>query len=84
MVWAVGERIWAAHEATQLVEQGEVVLGQVQGPLGLLPVQLLGLLEVLQVLVVRPDLDRGCAPSRKCHHSSRARTITSISLSWIT
>jgi hypothetical protein len=40
------------------VEQGKVELGQVQGPSGLLPVQLLRLLEVLQVLVVRPDLDR--------------------------
>jgi hypothetical protein len=52
-----GKRIQAAHEATRLVEQGEVKPGQVQGPPGLSPVQLLGLLEVLQVLVVRPDLD---------------------------
>jgi hypothetical protein len=39
------------------MEQGEVKPGQVQGPSGLPPVQLLRLLEVLQVLVGRPDLD---------------------------
>jgi hypothetical protein len=57
MVWAVGERVQTTHEATQLVEQGEVKPGQVQGPPGLPPVQLLQLLEVLQVLVVCPDLN---------------------------
>jgi hypothetical protein len=40
------------------VEQSEVETGQVQGPPGLLPSQLLQLLEVLQVLVVHPDLDQ--------------------------
>jgi hypothetical protein len=40
------------------MEQGKVELGQVQGPPGLPPVQLLRLLEVLQVLVVHLDLDR--------------------------
>jgi hypothetical protein len=53
-----GTVVWVAHEATRLVEQGEVEPGQVQGPSGLPPVQLLGLLEVLQILVVRPDLNR--------------------------
>jgi hypothetical protein len=52
------ERVWMSHEASRLMEQGEVEPGQVQGPSGLPPVQLLLLLEVLQVLVVCPDLDR--------------------------
>ena len=34
----------------------EVKLGKVQRPPSLLPVQLLGCMEVLKVLVVRPDL----------------------------
>jgi hypothetical protein len=58
VVWAAGEHIQATHEATRLVEQGEIEPGQVQGPPGLPPVQILRLLEVLQVLVIRPDLDR--------------------------
>jgi hypothetical protein len=58
VVRAAGERIRATHEVTRLVEQGKVEPGQVQGPPGLPPVQILRLLEVLQVLVVRPDLDR--------------------------
>jgi hypothetical protein len=58
MVRAMGERIWMTHETARLMEQGEVEPGQIQGPPGLLPVQLVRCLEVLQVLVVRPDLDR--------------------------
>jgi hypothetical protein len=57
----VGEHIWTTHEAARLVEQGEVEPGQVQGPSGLLPVQLGRLLEVLQVLMVHPDLDRSAS-----------------------
>src|SRR5271169_4938526 len=40
------------------MEEGEVEPGQVKGPSGLPPVEVLGLLEVLQVLVVGPNLYR--------------------------
>jgi hypothetical protein len=46
------------QEVARLVEQGEVEPGEVQESPCLPPVQLLRLLEVLQVLVVCPDLDR--------------------------
>jgi hypothetical protein len=58
MVRAMREHVQTTHEMAWLVEQGEVELGQVQGPPGLLLVQLLQLLELLQVLVVCPDLNR--------------------------
>jgi hypothetical protein len=55
---AVGQNFQAAYKAAGLVEGCNVKLGEIQGPLHLLPVQVLHLLEVLQVLVICPDLDR--------------------------
>ena len=61
----------------------EVKVGQVEGLSGLAPVELLGQLEVYQVLVVGPDLKLVLGTSRKCHHSSKTWMMTIISLSWI-
>jgi len=56
MVGSAGECIRLTHRPSGFVMECEVEAGQVKGPLGLPPVQLLGRHEVLQVLMVRPDL----------------------------
>src|SRR6201996_1297027 len=58
MVRAAGECVRAAHATPGLVVEGEVKPGQVERPLSLPPVEMLGLLEVLQIFVVGPDLHR--------------------------
>jgi len=57
MVCMPGERIWLAHRLARLVVQEEVELGKVQQPPSLFPVELLGRHEVLQVLVICPNLE---------------------------
>jgi len=56
MVGSAGECIWLTHRPSGFVVECEVEAGGVERPLGLPPVQLLGRHEVLQVLVVCPDL----------------------------
>src|SRR6202795_1333842 len=56
VVRAVGEGVRLAHAPSWLVVEGEVKAGQVEGPSGLAAVELLGSPEVLEVLMVRPDL----------------------------
>src|ERR1700675_396483 len=58
VVRAVGECVRLAHAPSWLVVEGEVEAGQVERPSGLAAVELLGGLEVLEVLMVRPDLKR--------------------------
>src|SRR6202795_3266457 len=58
VVCTAGEGIGLAHAPSWLVVEGEVEAGQVEGPSGLAAVELLGGLEVLEVLMVRPDLKR--------------------------
>src|SRR6202795_2833443 len=58
VVRAVGEGVRLAHAPSWLVVEGEVEAGQVEGPSGLAAVQFLGGPEVLEVLMVRPDLQR--------------------------
>src|SRR3978361_421891 len=57
MIRSPGERVWPTHQASGLVVQREVEPGQVQRPPRLPSVEVLRLPEVLQVLVVGPDLD---------------------------
>ncbi len=56
MVRSAGECIWLTHRLPGFVVECEVEAGKVERPLGLPLVQLLGHHQVLQVLVVRPDL----------------------------
>jgi len=56
MVGSAGECIWLTHRLPGFVLECEVEAAEVERPLGLPPVQLLGRHEVLQVLVVCPDL----------------------------
>src|ERR1700675_2140584 len=58
VVCAAGEGIRLAHAPSWLVVEGEVEARQIEGPSGLAAVELLGGPEVLQVLVVCPDLKR--------------------------
>ena len=56
MISSVGECIWLTHCLSRLVAECEVKVGEVQGPSGLPSVELFGRHEVLQVLMVSPDL----------------------------
>ena len=56
MVWSLGQGISLSHSLAQMVVQGEVELGQIEGPSGLPLVELLGRLEILKVFVIHPDL----------------------------
>ena len=56
MVGSAGECIWFTHRLPRFVMECEVEAGEVERPSGLPLVQLLGRHEVLQVLVVHPDL----------------------------
>src|ERR1700675_3740662 len=58
VVCAAGEGVRLAHAPSWLVVEGEVEAGQVERPSGLAAVELLGSPEVLEVLMVRPDLKR--------------------------
>jgi hypothetical protein len=58
MIQTPGERVWFTHRAPRLVVKLEIKPGQIQGPPRLLPVEILRLPEILQVLVVSPDLDQ--------------------------
>src|ERR1700675_4541349 len=58
VVCTVGEGIGLAHAPHCLVVEGEVEAGQVERPSGLAAVELLGGPEVLEVLMVHPDLKR--------------------------
>src|ERR1700675_4201430 len=58
VVCAAGEGVRLAHAPSGLVVEGEVEAGQVEGPSGLVAVEFLGGPEVLEVLMVRPDLKR--------------------------
>src|SRR6202795_1195253 len=58
VVCAAGEGVRLAHALSWLVVEGEVEAGQVEGPSGLAAVELLGSLEVFEILMVRPDLKR--------------------------
>src|SRR6202795_4090808 len=62
VVCAAGEGVRLAHAPSWLVVEGEVEAGQVERPSGLVAVEFLGGLEVLQVLMVRPDLERLAGP----------------------
>jgi hypothetical protein len=53
-----GERVWFTHRAPRLAVKLEIKPGQIQRPPCLSPVEILRLPEILQVLVVGPDLDR--------------------------
>jgi len=55
-VGSAGECVRLIHQLSGFVMECEVEAGEVEGPSGLPPVQLLGCHEVLQVLVIRPDL----------------------------
>src|ERR1700712_5267451 len=57
MIRSPGERVRLTHQVSGLVVQHEVEPGQVQRPPHLPSVEVLRLPEVLQVLVVGPDLD---------------------------
>ncbi|KAG6867966.1 hypothetical protein C0993_008953 [Termitomyces sp. T159_Od127] len=56
MVCSLEQHIGFSHTPARLVVQQEVKVGQVQRPLGLLTVELLGCPEVLEVLVISPNL----------------------------
>src|ERR1700675_2580254 len=56
VVCAAGEGVRLAHAPSWLVVEGEVEAGQVERPSGLAAVEFLGGPEVLEVLMVRPDL----------------------------
>jgi hypothetical protein len=58
MVWSPAERVRLTHRASGLVVKREVEPGQVERPLCLPPVKVLRLPEVLEVLMVSPDLDQ--------------------------
>src|SRR6202795_2556587 len=57
VVCAAGEGVRLAHALSWLVVEGEVEVGQVERPSGLAAVELLGGPEVLEVLMVCPDLE---------------------------
>ena len=56
MVRMAGQGIRLAHGVAWVMVEHEVESGKVQRPLSLLPVQLLGHMEVLKVLIVHPNL----------------------------
>jgi len=56
MVRSAGECVWLTHQLPGFVVECKVEAGEVERPSGLPLVQLLGRHEVLQVLVVCPDL----------------------------
>ncbi|KNZ77357.1 hypothetical protein J132_05785 [Termitomyces sp. J132] len=56
MVCSLGQSIWFPHALARLVVQQEVKVGEVEGLLGLSAIELLGCLEVFEVLVICPDL----------------------------
>src|SRR6202795_3609464 len=58
VVCAAGEGVRLAHAPSWLVVEGEVEVGQVERLSGLAAVEFLGGPEVLEVLMVRPDLKR--------------------------
>src|ERR1700753_2094825 len=58
MVRAAGECIRATHPTPRLMMEYNIEPGEVERPPGLPPVEMLGLPEVLQILVVGPDLHR--------------------------
>src|ERR1700753_479541 len=58
MVRTMRKRIRAAHPTPGLMVEYNVKPGEVERPPGLPPVEMLGLPEVLQILVVGPDLHR--------------------------
>ena len=60
VVWAAGEGIWLTHLVARSVDEGEVEVGEVQGPACLAAVELLGSVEVGQVLVVCAYLNLLC------------------------
>src|ERR1700675_3447477 len=58
VVRAAGEGVRLAHAPSWLVVEGEVEARQIEGPSGLAAVEFLGGPEVLEVLMVCPDLKR--------------------------
>ena len=56
-VRAAGEGIRTSKEASQDMDDLEVKVGKIEQPSGLLTVEILGLMEVCQVLVICKDLD---------------------------
>ena len=56
MVRSPRQGIGLSHSSAWAVMQGEVEPGQIEGPLGLPSVELLGGLEILEVFVIHPDL----------------------------
>ena len=56
MIWSLRQGISLSHSVAWAVVQGEVESGQVEGPLSLPLVELLGGSEVFKVFVIRPNL----------------------------
>jgi len=56
MVGSPSQYIWFAHGISGTVVKQEVEPSQMQGPMGLTTVKFLGYHEILEVLVVSPDL----------------------------
>ncbi|KAG5350317.1 hypothetical protein C0989_011629 [Termitomyces sp. Mn162] len=56
VVCFLGQGIQLSHAPARLVVQGEVKVGKVEGPPGLLAVELFGCPEIFEVLLVSPDL----------------------------
>jgi len=56
MIGSPQQCVWFAHGASRAVVKQEVEPSQMQGPVGLTTVKFLGHHEILEVLVVGPDL----------------------------
>jgi len=56
IVSSAGESIQLAHRLPGLVVKCEVKTGDLKGPMGLPPIELLGSHEVFEVFVIHPDL----------------------------
>lgn len=55
VVGTARESIWFPHRAARSVMEEEVKMHEVERPVGLLMIELLGCHEVLEVLVICPD-----------------------------
>ena len=57
MIWLMGQGIRYTEIPTQNVLKGEIKFGKIKQPSGLLPIQVVRLMEVGQVFVVCKNLD---------------------------
>ena len=56
MISSPQQCVWFAYGISGMVVKQEVEPSQMQGPIGLMAVKFLGCYEILEVLVVGPDL----------------------------